>query len=162
MGNFRVVASNCGCCAVKHIRDFTHRPDNTFFYLDSDGGHDEEQSSSTPEPYENWAQPLAEKPANAGDAFRAIVAQIKHRRPAGLITCNLVTEEEDHGCDGCDGWDGWDCGCDGENFMNSEQPDAWRPIMTELGFSETTFPNSNSGNIIHHFTLAYDEGGWEA
>ncbi len=156
MSNFRVVASNCGCCAVKHIRDFTNRPDYTFFYIDNDGGHDEEQSSSQPEPYENWAQPLDEKPANAGDAFRAIVAQIKHRRPAGLITCNLVTEEEYHCCDG------YNCGCSGEKFMNSAQPDAWRPIMTELGFSEISFPNSNSGNIIHHFTLVYDEGGWEA
>ncbi len=144
MGHFRVVASNCGCCAIKHIRDFTSSPKSKSFYLDP-YGHDEDQSSTAPEPYANWAYALKETPENAGEAFKAIVAQIKDRRPSGMITCNLVEEFGD------------DSDEDGHGEFDDSQIKAWQPIMDELGFTKVVFLNSNSENKIHHYTLVYEE-----
>jgi hypothetical protein len=146
MANFRVVASNCGCCAIKHIRDIPSSPDNDDFLLYSDGGHDEDQSSSQPEAYENWAQEIEPKPATAGDAMKAVVAQIKRRRPAGIITVNLVEHLEDEDEDFHRGGD-----------YNDSCPRAWDPIMEELGFTKVVVLNSNSDNKIHHYTCVYDE-----
>lgn len=156
MANFRVVASNCGCCAIKHIRDFTSHPENAF-YLDPQG-HDEDQSSSAPKPYDNWAYELKETPENAGEAFKAIVAHIKDRRPSGMITCNLVEERcelDDYCCEDCNGlYEDWEEDCP---LFDDSQIRAWQPIMDKLGFIKVVFLNSNSSNKIHHYTLVYEE-----
>lgn len=158
MANFVVMASNCGCCAIKHIRNFTQSPKSPF---DTEGeGHDEDQDTADPVTLSqmDWAYPLDEKPDNAGDAFRAVVAQIKRRRPSGIITCNLVetTEVDDSYC--CE-----ECNGPREDFERSvdgyddSQIRAWQPIMDELGFNKVVAVNSNSDNKIHHYTLVYDE-----
>lgn len=161
----KVVASNCGCCAIKHIRDFEESPN---FYGHCHGyGHNEDQSSTAPEPYYNWSHYSAASGEEAGEVFKALVADIKRRRPAGMITANLaayVLEEDGYCCEDCNGmseseWDSLRCG-EGPHY-NSEQVDAWRPLFEAEGFQEQTFLNSNSGNRIHHFTLVYDEGGWD-
>ncbi len=97
-----------------------------------------------------------------GDAFRATVAQIKRRRPAGIITLNLTADldsDSDYCCEECNG-------CRSEYDANNRGYDesqikAWSPILEELGFTCQTVLNSNSGNRIHHYTLVYDEGDWE-
>lgn len=153
----RVVASNCGCCGIKHIRDFTRSPDD-YVYANQSSGHDEDQSSSSPEPYGNWDNHIPSLAGNhpAGEVFKALVEQIKERRPSGMITLNLVAEEDYHGwcCEDCNGpkslWTG------GSDF-DYEQIENWHPLLTELGFDKVTFKNSNSSNEIHHYTLVYDE-----
>jgi hypothetical protein len=153
MASFRVVADNSGCCAIKHIRDFCSSPKlpSRYIYLYGEG-HNDDQTSSQPEAYKNWAEKLDEKPETAGDMFKAIVSQIRYRRPAGMITVNLV-EENDYCCDDED--------CDyGNRHWDRDQVDEWHPLLTELGFTSVKFMNSNSGNMIHHYTLVYDDGGW--
>ncbi len=147
----KVVASSCGCCGIKHIRDFTDSPhDSADNYFNSEG-HDEDQSSSQPEPYEAWNNSLETTPKTQGEWFEGLVTQIKNRRPSGMITVNLVSRDEEEYC--CE-----DCHGDPDDFksgFNDTQVQAWKPLLTEQGFNEVAFINSNSDNRIHHFTLVY-------
>lgn len=145
----KVVADNSGCCAIKHIRNFPYSPDVSCYIDTSERGHDEDQESSAPEPYENWADAKKiESHMNGEKLLRHYVEEIKSRRPAGMITINLT--------DDCDEDD------DGNRTFNTSRTDAWGPLLEELGFTDVIFLNSNSGNLIHHYTLVYDEGDWEA
>ncbi len=160
----KAVASNCGCCAIKHVRDFPDSPEHPCHI--SIDGHDEDQISSSPEPYSSWLEEdddlQLSNNMRGGEAFRAIVAQIKRRRPAGLITLNLTADSDsDYCCEECNGCSRSEYDANNSGYDES-QIRAWSPILEELGFTCQTVLNSNSGNRIHHYTLVYDEGGWEA
>lgn len=145
----KVVADNSGCCAIKHIRNFQYSPAASVYIDDEETGHDEDQESSAPEPYENWADgSQLEGYTNGEKALRHYVAEIKRRRPAGMITINLTDDCNEDG--------------DGNLAYCTSRTEAWGPLLEELGFTSVTFLNSNSGNRIHHYTLVYDEGNWEA
>lgn len=158
-----VVADNSGCCAIKHIRNFAHHPDATQYLNTTSHGHDEDQCSSSPPAYDNWLNTTEgfTTPMKAGDALREIVKQIKERRPQGMITINLVANAEDEDswcCEECNGdYDEWRerNASDEETAFDTAQVDAWTPLLTELGFTDVAFINSNSRNRIHHFTLVY-------
>lgn len=139
----KVVCDSSGCCGIKHIRNF-ERP-AARLYVHRSEGHDEDQSTSEPEPYEPWEDNLNKKvfpnTMTYENYFRALISQITERRPKGMITVNLVSEQE--------------IDDDGEEYFDRSMVKAWRPILTELGFTEVEFINSNSDNIIHHFTLIY-------
>lgn len=161
----RVVACNSGCCAVKHIRDFTKTPEEKVYYEGS--GHDDDQNTSEPDPYENWAEEIGLPTSQmnwykAGDLFRALVEQIKIRRPAGIITVNLVAEhlyDEEYCCFDCNGCsrEEWEAKDHSDEEFNDRQIRAWQPLLDELGFTKVVTRNSNSENQIHHYTLVYDE-----
>lgn len=156
----QVVASNCGCCAVKHIRDFPVRPDLKCYITSA--GHDEEQNSTMPSAYTAWNYEGADKLITGEEAFRMLVAEIKQRRPAGIITLNLVEDFEgyydDYCCEDCNGCseEEWK-EKQGEAGYDDRMIRAWDPLLTELGFTSVVVRNSNSGNKIHHYTLVYDE-----
>lgn len=141
----KVVSSNCGCCAIKHIRDFPNSPEaplSSFGY-----GHDEDLSSTSPEPYENFCRYSASS-IKAGIIFKELVEEIRGRRPAGMITCNLPEYV--------------DTEFDEEGYWDSTMVANWEPLLTEMGFKKLPpFLNSNSGNKIHHYYLIYDDGGWD-
>lgn len=163
----RVVACNSGCCAVKHIRDFTKSPNDKATFEAS--GHDDDQNTAEPEPYENWAEEIDLLPMpsysqwyKAGDLFRALVEQIKIRRPAGIITVNLVAEEigdDSYCCYDCNGCsrEEWEKQRPEEKEFNDYQVKSWHPLLDELGFTKVVTRNSNTDNQIHHYTLVYDE-----
>lgn len=137
----KVVASNCGCCGVKHIRDFPQSPNDTVYPDKWDDGHDEDEVSTEPEPYVNWINhedfPQSMK---AGDAFEMIMKQIKSRRPMGMVTLNLAADVEPYT----------------DDEFDDTQVKAWRPLLIDNGFTEVVFMNSNSSNRVHHFYRAYD------
>lgn len=135
-----VVASNCGCCGIKHIRNFPYRPSEDV-YLSISDGHDEDVETTQPEPYVNWCERSKSGYTAGGEALGEIVNQIKSRRPHGMITANLaVCEEEDE---------------DEEPYHDWEGVLEWTEVFKELGFKYFDFENSNSGSIIRHFYLTY-------
>lgn len=148
----RIVCDSSGCCGIKHIRDFPDHPEFDTHVNKFNRGHDEDILTTEPDAYADWV--IAEgkdisEIRTGGDYLKFLVAQIKDRRPAGMITANLVHTEF---CGDCD----CDCGeCD-----SGEMPGLahrWRDTLLGLGFKETLFRNSNSGSLISHFTLTYDE-----
>lgn len=139
----RVVAANSGCCGIKIIRDIPSDP-ATFVQYFGSSGHDEDQITTEPDPYSSWEE-LPPFKGEAHELIKLFVANIQERRPHGMIEINLVTERSYNYED------------EDEEIIeeNSYAPDAWRPYLTALGFTEVEFVNDNSGNIIHHFTLIY-------
>lgn len=157
----RVVASNSGCCAVKIIRDFPYSPEVTIHVTD-DGGHDQDEISTEPNAYMDWLRERRTGYQKAGDEFRWVMDQIQRRRPAGIIEINLAADwqdpDEDYCCEECNGpREAYDA--DREKYDTS-LVEAWEPIFDEYGFTKIVALNSNSGAQIHHYTLAYDKGGW--
>jgi hypothetical protein len=160
----RVVASNSGCCAVKVIRDFPDSPE-AVISVQARGGHNEDEYTSEPQAYANWIDTLQSESGtrSAGEEFRRIMKQIQYRRPAGIIEINLAADWQENDddyycCEECDGpRDAYDA--DHEEYDDSVVQ-AWEPIFDEYGFTKIVALNSNSGAQIHHYTLAYDKGGW--
>jgi len=152
-----VLCCSSGCCGIKHIRDFPYSPSEGI-YIRPTKGHDDDQSSTLPS-MQSWEDITHEdveklgKSSSSGEYFKFLVTQIKRRRPQGMITVNLAAEFEDgYCCEECNGpRDKWG----GEDSYDTEQIDAWRPLLIKEGFTETVFVNSNSGNRVHHFELIY-------
>ena len=138
----RVVCCSSGCCGIKHIRDFYRFPyvESTFY---STEGHNEDVLTSEPDAYADFLDVPA-LVCTEEEYFRLLVRLTKEKRPAGMITANLVTEVDND---------------DDDDEMRHDSPfvDAWRPIFLDEGFQEVKFTNGNTGNIIHHFTLTYGD-----
>lgn len=130
----RVVCCSSGCCGIKHIRDFPDSPD-TRTSIPASAGHDEDQVSTGPDPYE----PIVHIPERihmpASEALAYLVNLTKDKRPSGMITVNLADVDDE------------------DNLI----ADNWRDVLFSLGFKETTFLNSNSENVVSHFTLIYGD-----
>lgn len=145
----KVVADSSGCCGIKHIRDFYGRPDRIYRSMVTSDGHDEDQTTSEPPAYDMLLEitPDDIESRTYEEAFLFYLERLKFVRTAGMVTVNLASEPG--GPAGC--------GCCDDFEPDSDLVDEWRPIFLREGFTEVTFKNSNSGNIIHHFTLIYGQ-----
>lgn len=141
----RVVCCSSGCCGIKHIRDFFYSPEEIIRLRESEG-HEEDTYTTEPSAYAQ-VTPIDEDTADyypSYEVLKILVEKTKRYRPSGMITVNLESTIEID--------DDYDT-----EYIDHGKVDAWRPYLTDLGFTETTFTNSNSGNIVHHFVLIYKE-----
>lgn len=134
----RVVCCSSGCCGIKHIRDFHRLPSKEGGHWCTKG-HSEDTSTTEPDAYSDFLD-VPTMTCTEEEYFRLLVSLTKEKRPSGMITVNLATEDEDE-----------------DERYASPFVDAWRPIFLDEGFREVKFTNSNTGNIIHHFTLIYGD-----
>lgn len=164
----KVVCDSSGCCAIKHIRDFYGIYPNEELRsqqlknITESEGHDEDQNTNEPRAYKNWIIGSDLPVIRTGkELLLAYIAQIKERRPQGMITINLVEEREcddDYCCEDCNGMtrQEWDRTHSYEITYSTYTTDMWDKILKREGFSRVDFINSNSGNRICHYTLIYD------
>ena len=161
----RVVCDSSGCCGIKHIRDFygcdpDDRIRNNSHYQST--GHDEDQSTSEPAAYKNWIRGyyLPKGITTNKELFLAYVAQIKERRPQGMITINIIEQREsdEYCCEDCNNMTRaeWDRTHSTDLEYDTRETDMWDPIFRKEGFTRVDFINSNSSNRICHYTLVYD------
>ncbi len=159
----KVVCDSSGCCAIKHIRDFCYiYPDKKISKPYLTEGHDQDQSSSAPDPHSNWESTETLRHEMTGEEyFRALVAQIKDRRPQGMITANLAMDRQDDNycCEDCNGmsYEEFHSQQDTIPKYDTTNVERWDGIFKSEGFTRRDFVNSNSYNMICHYELIYGQ-----
>ena len=133
----KIVCDAGGCCGIKTIRDVQYSfPAGMGRFEEASEGHDNDEITTDTrdlfcEPWQRITEEQCQQSMTNHDMLLFLIAQIKERRPAGMILVNLSEG----------------------GFFSS-----WAEILGGLGFERTKLFNSNSCNAVVQFRLVYNMG----